>query len=147
MRIYREKQKGVEVPKVMKRNFSKPQGSKRWLPAETQQLIAEVTNDLTLETMADIHGRTVKAVESRLYLLSRKGAIHWGTRSGLKVEPKPVVVKPVVTEPVNPTATGGLLHEVKGLMTLREVAILFVKGEATLSDLSTAIVEANGELE
>ena len=142
IRIYRAKKNGVEVPKPKKRDFTKPQGSKRWLPAEIQQLIGEVTGGSSVKTMAEIHGRTEKAIESRLYLLSRKGAIHWGTRSGLGV-----LTEPVVTEPVKPTASGDLLYEIKGLMGLREIAILFVKGEATLSDLFTAIVEANGDLE
>jgi len=73
------------TPRGRRQRVSKathPNRCMAWFPAEEQQLIDEVRDEMTLEQMADEHGRTEKAVESRLYKLTREGRIAWTTRTG-----------------------------------------------------------------
>ena len=65
---------------------SHPNRCMAWLPAEVQQLINEVRDGATLAEMAVAHGRTEKAIENRLYRLSKAGSIAWGTRTGTPLQ-------------------------------------------------------------
>jgi hypothetical protein len=59
-----------------------PNRCMKWFASEVQQLIDEVRDGMTIAEMANIHGRTEKAIENRLYRLSKEGRIEWGTRTG-----------------------------------------------------------------
>tara|TARA_R110000824_G_scaffold58859_2_gene158701 strand:+ start:826 stop:1218 length:393 start_codon:yes stop_codon:yes gene_type:complete len=104
----------------------------KWFPAESQQLIKELKDGMSVEEMAEKHGRSVASIKSRLYRLNREGSIEWGKR---KASPQQVA-NPYTA----PTQTPGIniMHEVTTLVTLKRVVREFLNGDATLDDLKEA---------
>ena len=97
-----------------------PNGSYKWLPAEVQQLIDEIRaknmvrgDDLT--DIADAHGRTVSAIDNRLYLLAKEGRIEWGTRTGTPRETAKAASPLTYKGPRPPITTVPLSKQVEAL--------------------------------
>lgn len=99
----------------------------KWLPAETQQLIAEAQAGLTAEEIAARHDRTPSAIRNRLYRLTRDGSLKWTERTGLQGTPEPIAT--TIVEPVS------IIEEVNTLLAIKQMAQAFVAGEVTLNDL------------
>ena len=106
----------------------------KWFPAESQQLIKEAKSGMSVEEMAEKHGRSVASIKSRLWRLDREGSIEWGTRRNKA--PSERATQPYTT----PTQTPGIniMHEVTKLVTLNRVVKDFLNGDATLDDLKEA---------
>jgi len=100
----------------------------KWFPAESQQLIKELKSGMSVEEMAEEHGRSVASIKSRLWRLDREGSIGWSKR---KAPPKQVA-------PPTPTPGINIMHEVSILVTLKRVVEEFLNGDATLDDLKEA---------
>ena len=136
-----------------------------WLPAETQQLVDEVRNGMTLTEMAHEHGRTEKAIESRLYRLAREGRIKWGTRTGTPLRPAQVAAPTTDFDKATPNASEsdatpslGSIFAPKppmsfGAQAARHEALhtcvgAFLKGKVTLNGLQNAydaVTESKGD--
>tara|TARA_R110000751_G_scaffold97278_1_gene189296 strand:- start:171 stop:560 length:390 start_codon:yes stop_codon:yes gene_type:complete len=104
----------------------------KWFPAESQQLIKELKDGMSVEEMAIEHGRSEASIKSRLYRLNREGSIEWGKR---KASPQQVAIPAW-----SPSGTPGIniMHEVTILVTLKRVVKEFLNGDATLDDLKEA---------
>ena len=131
---------------------SHPNRCMRWLPAEEQQLVDEVRNGMTLEEMAHKHGRTEKAIENRLYRLSKAGRIAWGTRTGTprantdfekSDETTPSLASIFAPKPPMSFGAQAARHE-----ALHTCVGAFLKGKVTLDGLQNAhdaVTESKGD--
>ena len=129
-----------------------PNRCMKWFPAEVQQLIDEVRDGMTIAEMAQTHGRTEKAIENRLYRLSKAGRIEWGTRTGT---PRQAATP---TTEFDKTVVDGKQWEVLPVMSFAQRAArhealhtcvgAFLNGKVTLEGLRNAydaVTESKGD--
>ena len=130
-----------------------PNRCMKWFPAEVQQLIDEVRDGKTLTEMAHAHGRTEKAIENRLYRLSKAGRIKWGIRTGT---PRPTTnFDKTETQTVDAkAATGDLIRSMNTLSfsqraaryeSLHTCVGAFLNGKVTLEGLRNAHEQCKGD--
>ena len=150
-----------------------PNRCMKWFPAEVQQLIDEVRDGMTIAEMAQTHGRTEKAIENRLYRLSKAGRIEWGTRTGTprqaatpttefdKTQPKTASASDAVASlgiTIDKTVVDGKQWEVLPVMSFAQRAArhealhtcvgAFLNGKVTLEGLRNAydaVTESKGD--
>ena len=156
--------KTVSHTKTPRRTASKathPNRMMAWLPAETQQLIDEVRNGMTLTEMAHEHGRTEKAIESRLYRLSREGRLAWGTRTGTPLRPAQVAAPTTDFDKTEPrTASASDVVTSLGITIAKPLSFgqqaaryeslhtcvgAFLNGKVTLEGLRNAYEQCKGD--
>ena len=140
-----------------------PNRCMKWFGSEVRQLIDEVRDGMTIAEMAQTHGRTEKAIENRLYRLSKEGHIEWGTRTGTprqaatpttdfdKTEPKTASASDAVASlgsifaPKPPMSFGAQAARHEALHTCVGA---FLKGKVTLDGLRNAynaVTESKGD--
>ena len=95
--------------------------NKSWSNEELNMLIAEVNQQLPIITIANNHGRTPKAINSRIYQLLRQAKI-------AKDNGKSIIHQKV-------SSSNNILNEINNLLRLQVKVKEFLNGELTLNQL------------